>query len=257
MRNRGRSEVGLRTRYRYVFSAVMTHVSQPVHQNSSQLRKFFGKLSATPFQPQSSRTIPVVAGQISTSYLCSAVYSLLVYSCNPSRPCLTPECRFHLNQTRSLSYSYISPSQTCLPCMSRFNPAPQTADFLPPGFLQAYTYYKERTCIFVSFLLIHLPMPCESELLFNNAQISEKLLNTSKYLVLAHSLAYDQSAHGGLVYLYRGRPASTAINHSLRFVWWRVDIADEVTGPTEERAGRAALLYLYTTYILLYTWCDL
>ena len=43
----------------------------------------------------------MVASQISTNYLCSAVYSLLVY--NPSRPCLTAECRFDLNQTRPLS----------------------------------------------------------------------------------------------------------------------------------------------------------
>ena len=70
----------------------------------------------------------VVSSQISTSYLCSAVYSLLVN--NPSRPCLTPECRVHPNQTRSLSYSYISPNQTCLPHMLTFNPAPQTPDFL-------------------------------------------------------------------------------------------------------------------------------
>ena len=71
--------------------------------------------------------IIVVGSQISTSFLYSAVYYLLVY--NPSRPCLTPERRFHLNQTRSLSYSYISPNQTCLPYILTFNPAPQPPKF--------------------------------------------------------------------------------------------------------------------------------
>ena len=49
--------------------------------------------------------IIVVGSQISTSFLYSAVYYLLVY--NPSRPCLTPECRFHLNLTRPLLLVYI------------------------------------------------------------------------------------------------------------------------------------------------------
>ena len=92
------------------------------------LQKFSGKLSATPFRLNPHQQYSVVASQTSTSYLCSAVYYLLVY--NPSRPCLTPECGFHLNQTRSLSNSYISRNQKCLPYMLGFNPAPYTPDFL-------------------------------------------------------------------------------------------------------------------------------
>ena len=49
----------------------------------------------------------LVASQRSTRYLCSTVYYMLVY--NPSRPCLIPACRFHLNQTRSLSPTRIYP----------------------------------------------------------------------------------------------------------------------------------------------------
>ena len=82
-------------------------------------RLIIRKVYATPFSLNyhNSSTIRdvIVASQMSTSFLYSAVYDLLVY--NPSRACLSPECEFNLNRTRSLSYSYVSPNQTCLPYM--------------------------------------------------------------------------------------------------------------------------------------------
>ena len=60
----------------------------------------------------------VVSSQISTSFPCSVEFYLLVY--NPSRSYLTPECEFHLNQARSLSYLYVSPNKTCRSTNSRF-----------------------------------------------------------------------------------------------------------------------------------------
>ena len=70
----------------------------------------------------------VVVSQISTRYLRSAVYRLSIT--RRVHVSLTPACKFQLNQTRSLSYLYISPNQTCLPNTARFNLAPHTPDFL-------------------------------------------------------------------------------------------------------------------------------
>ena len=52
--------------------------------------------------------MPWLPGQIrinQPSVLCLPHILLLVR--NPSRPCLTPECRFHLNQTLCLSVSLL------------------------------------------------------------------------------------------------------------------------------------------------------
>ena len=87
----------------YIVSDVF-HPPSPWHPGA--LRKtLLSHPSATTF----TNNTTVVASQISPSYLCFAVYSLLVY--NPSRPCVTPECGFHLNQARSLSFSHVSPNQ--------------------------------------------------------------------------------------------------------------------------------------------------
>ena len=78
-------------------------------------RYFLWKTFCHTFQPQPSRTIIpwlAVRNQPTSSTL-PYLQDLLV--CNPSRPFLTPVCRFHLNQTFFLPYSYMSSNPTCLP----------------------------------------------------------------------------------------------------------------------------------------------
>ena len=82
----------------FPLSAMTTHVSQPVHKN-------LWKTLCNTLQTQPSRTYRGWHSEMSTSYLCFVVYSLLAY--NPSRPCLTPECKYKLNKSLCLSYSYI------------------------------------------------------------------------------------------------------------------------------------------------------
>ena len=88
----------------------------------------YGKLSARPLSLKLHEQYRGCQSDINQlPILCRIFFACI--RINPSRPCLTPECRFHLNQTRSLSYSYISPNQTCLPYILTFNPAPQPPKF--------------------------------------------------------------------------------------------------------------------------------
>ena len=84
--------------------------------------QFFGNLP-----PHPSASILTTAVSCSQPHInqvpVSAVYALRV--CIPRCSSLARECEFSLNQARSLSYSYVSPNQTCLPYMFRFNPVPQ------------------------------------------------------------------------------------------------------------------------------------
>ena len=82
--------------------------SKQIHE-TQVLQNYWENPRPHTLQPQPSRTMPwlPVRYQPATCslpcILCSS--TLLVY--NPSRPCLTPECKYHLNQTRSFFYSYI------------------------------------------------------------------------------------------------------------------------------------------------------
>ena len=84
-------------------------------------------------QPKSSqqhyRDCPSGINQYQTACCTRSTLRIYFGVCNPSRPCLSHECESNLNQNRSLSYSYVSPNQTRLPYVLRFNPAPQTPDF--------------------------------------------------------------------------------------------------------------------------------
>ena len=81
-------------------------------------------------QPQSSQQ------QYSRCQSDTSANQLPVVVCRICFACLQTVVSLSLLSARStsarlaLSYSEISPNETCLPCMLRFSPAPQTPDFL-------------------------------------------------------------------------------------------------------------------------------
>ena len=94
-------------------------------ETSSILRK---SLCHT-LQPQPSRTVPCLPVRHEPASRTQPCITLLVYITRRVLVSLL-NAGCHLNQTRSFSYSYISPNQTRLPRTLRFNPAPQTPAFL-------------------------------------------------------------------------------------------------------------------------------
>ena len=116
--------------------SLSTMMTKSVNQSTTTLRSVFEnsseKHSTRPFR-LNAHDNTVVASQISNQLpVFCRVYFACVYL---SRPRLTPEWRFHLKHTRSLSYSYTSANLACLPYTLRFNPATQT-----PDFVQSYAF---------------------------------------------------------------------------------------------------------------------
>ena len=92
-------------------------------------------------RPQSSQQ------QYSRCQSDTSANQLPVVVCRICFACLQTVVSLSLLSARStsarlaLSYSEISPNETCLPCMLRFNPAPQT-----PGFLRSILHLLYNIC---------------------------------------------------------------------------------------------------------------
>ena len=116
----------------------------------------------------------------------SAVYYLLVH--NPSRPCLTPERRFHLSRTRSLSPTSISHNQTYLSMSTTiFNPALQTPDFLRSILHFLLVAVKSLLLKFVSPYRA-FSVPCSFFLLQNSTQ---RLFTRHDYISYSNCAKYS------------------------------------------------------------------
>ena len=117
----------------------------------------------------------VVVSNVSISFLYSAVYYLPVHIA--LRPSLRSECKPHLNQTRSLSYSYIYPSESCILHVLSFNPAPRNQEF---SCVQCYTCGHGGVVPFDAEVPGMLPGACRHTTGYGGATTQYQVLSLTK-----------------------------------------------------------------------------